>query len=103
MKPSEITAILAQKYPNFSKITMCMISHPERYGVRLTADAVKYLQELYPELEAPYLPRRRRKSAPKKSHRLSFYVDDDDLAKVKASAEEAGCKTMQEYLHNLIK
>ena len=103
MKHSEITATLAQKYPKFSKITMCMISHPERYGVRLTSEAVKYIREIYPEHEAPYMPRRRQKSAQQKNHRLSFYVDDDDLAKVKASAEEAGCKTMQEYLHNLIK
>lgn len=106
MTRSEIIATLNQKYPNFSKITMCMVLHPERYGVCLTSEASTYIQEIYPDIEPPYIPKKRhKKKAPakrKKGNRLSFYVDDDELAHVKAAAEEAGCKTMQEYLSTLI-
>ena len=95
----EMIATLAEKYPNFSKITACMISHPERYGVGLTKEAQQYLYTAYPELKPP---QKRKKPNRKKDRRIVFYVDDDEMTAVKTAAEGSGCKTMQEYLAKLM-
>lgn len=106
MGRSQIVATLSKKYPKFTKMQMCMVLHPERYGVCLTSEAQSYLQDIYPEIGKPYVTRRRRKTNPprrKKANRLSVYVDDEELALVKERAEEAGCATMQEYLTTLLR
>ncbi len=96
---AEIIATLAEKYPKFGKSTMSMISHPERYGVCLTPEAKKYLSQKYPEKA----PQKRKPPRRKKNNRLSVYVDDADAERVKVAAEQAGCRTMQEYLSKLIR
>ena len=107
MTKKQMIATLAEKYPNFTKVQACMISHPERYGIGLTAEAQQYLQEIYPETKtrqsAISTKKKRKPANRKKGRRLVIYVDDDEMAAVKADQEASGCKTMQEYLTSLIR
>ena len=107
MTKKEMIATLAEKYPNFSKVTACMIAHPERYGLGLTQEAQQYLQEIYPEAEieetGKSAKKKRKPPNRKKNKRIVLYVDDDLMMQVKDDVARAGFDSMQSYLTALVK
>ena len=56
MTNNEVIELLKPHFPKFSKIQCSMLSHPEEYGVQLTAQAKKLL---------PALPKTPRTAKPK--------------------------------------
>lgn len=101
----EIIAILRKTYPNFSKISLSM-ARSSRYGVCLTADAVRTLRKIYPDFKidskAVFTSLTQSEKKRTKSNRVAVRMDDATYAKFKDAFEASGEKTVQDYLEKII-
>lgn len=90
----EVTRALKEKFPKFSRVTLCMINNPE-YGIFFSEEAESYLkrQGVIPTAKRPVR---------KKANRLSARVDDDTYRKIEEITSKTG-QTMQQYLESLVK
>jgi predicted DNA binding CopG/RHH family protein len=102
-RSKDIVAALSAHYPKFSKVQVCMIRNPE-YGIRLTAKGERILKEkniiLTPQKHKG--AKRDQKQMPQRK-RVSLRLSNADYEKLKESAKETGCKSIQEYLEMVIK
>lgn len=85
---TELISLLKERFPNYSKIANSMANNPEKYGLRLTAEAEKLIKG---EKKAPI-------SKPKNP---SITISSDLKSKIKSSAEANGV-SVEEYLRGLI-
>ena len=92
--PVEAVAVLREKYDGFDKPLWSRCRHPEKYGVRLTAEAEKVLAENGVEIK-----RKRRDIRSKaKSNRIAFRTSDAIFEALQRKAELGGGMTMQDAM-----
>lgn len=104
----EIIATLRSKFPKFSKVTLCMVRNPA-YGCALSEEAVRTLQDIYPDLKVAQnrsscvKPRKRQSvSNRKKAHRLTVRLDDEAYAKFEAALKSASATSTQAFLEKVL-
>ena len=91
--------MLKEKYPGFDKPLWSRCRHPEKYGVRLTAEADKMLAQ-----KGVKIPRKRADRRSKaKSKRITFRASDEIFAALQCKAEITGEGTMQELMERAVK
>lgn len=101
----EIIATLRETFPKFSKGQLSMV-RSSRYGVALSAFAVRTLHEIYPDFKIDsrgvFTSLTRSPEKRSKSNRVAVRLDDAAYAKFKEAFEASGEKTMQDYLEKII-
>ena len=104
----EIVSVLKEKFPKFSKIAWCMAQNPA-YGVALSEDAARTLQEIYPDYKVAQKPsscvkpsKRRSVSNRKKAHRLTVRLDDEAYTKFEAALKKTSATSTQAFLEKVL-
>ncbi len=96
--PVEAVAVLKEKYDGFDKPLWSRCRHPEKYGVRLTAEAEKVLAKNGVEIK-----RKRRDIRSKaKSNRITFRTSEAIFEALQRKAEKDGSVGMQEAMERAV-
>lgn len=91
LKTSDIVAVMRTEYPLYSKMTNCMVEHPEKYGVKLIPEAEALLEQ---EITGG-----RRGDRHRNRYRLVCRVTKDRYEEVKQAVEADGrFPTVQAFL-----
>lgn len=93
---------LADKFPKFSRVQMCMIRNPE-YGIQLAPEAVSVLRDkgVLPKVKVPVQSVKQAYKR-KKPNRFTVRLSDSQTVRFLQAKEASGCATVQEYLEKLI-
>ena len=100
----QMTEVLREAFPSFSKIQASMVNAPEKYGLCLTpeAEAVLIANFGYGDgLNAKL--RKNSKVKRHKSNRMAVRLDDPTYDMVKDKMAEMGLKNAQDFLELAIK
>ena len=92
---NDMIALLQKRFPKYSKATQSMVTNPEKYGVRLTADAEAALKKMF------YKPPKTEKKRAK-ANRISARLDDETYKRLNELMDEYGCETVQQAVERLI-
>lgn len=96
--PVEAVEVLKERFPGFDKPLLSRCRYPEKYGVRLTADAEKMLTEKGVEI-----PRRRRDKRSKgKSSKVTFRTSEAIFDALQFKAEREGLTRMQDAVEKAV-
>lgn len=96
--PVEAVAVLKEKYHGFDKPLWSRCRHPEKYGVRLTAEAEKVLAENGVEIK-----RKRRDARSKaKSNRITFRTSSAIFDALQRKAMSDGNARMQDAVEKAV-
>lgn len=85
----EVIALLNPHFPKFTKIQCSMLTHPDQYGLQLTAAA---------KAKLPPVPTKQAAKR-KKPNRLVVYLDDEQYTRL--MAKKGGAST-QQYLESVL-
>lgn len=86
---AQIVEKMREKFPKFSKVTLCMIRNPE-YGVDFSAAAKRHMRKQ---------TARKNRTVDKK---LTVRLADDEYLNVQAAMLKTGCKTYRELIERAI-
>lgn len=95
---------LHDKYSGFTKIQSSFISHPEVYGLCLTAEAEDELVNKYGIGAglAHYKPKRKRSDKRRKTNRMEVRLNDELYVRVMALMHSMNFTTVQEFLETTL-
>lgn len=97
--PVEAVEVLKERFPGFDKPLLSRCRYPEKYGVRLTADAEKMLTEKGVEI-----PRRKRDKRSKgKSSRITFRTSETTFAALQSTLDAERNETMQDAVEKAVR
>ena len=96
--PVEAVEILKERFCGFDKPLLSRCRYPEKYGIRLTAEAEKMLTE-----KGIKIPRRKRDKRSKgKSSRITFRTSGAILDALQFKAEREGLTRMQDAVEKAV-
>ena len=96
--PVEAVEILKERFCGFDKPLLSRCRYPEKYGIRLTAEAEKMLTE-----KGIKIPRRKRDKRSKgKSSRITFRTSEAVLDALQFKAEREGLTKMQDAVEKAV-
>lgn len=101
---AEMTRLLREHFPNYSKIQAAMVNSPEKYGVCLTSQAEAAIIAAFGYGEG--LNTRQGKKQPakrKKDNRLVVRLDDSAYQAAMEKMKELGYSSTQDFVEAAIK
>ena len=95
--------LLHDKYPKFGRVQMCMIRNPE-YGLQMAQGAVSILEANGIYLNGKNKNKKvKQASQRKKENKITVRLSDAEKVRLLELKEQAGCKSVQEYIEKIIK
>ena len=95
----QMTELLCQHFPNYSKIQSAMVNAPEKYGICLSPEAEAILVANFgpgPGLNSK--TRRKTQVKRNKTNRMAVRLDDRSYNMVKIKMAQMGLKSAQDFL-----
>lgn len=100
----EMTEVLSEIFPAFSKIQASMINAPAKYGLCLTPEAETYLVNIFGYGDGLNVKiKKGRQVKRNKSNRMAVRLDDPTYDMVKEKMAQMGLKNAQDFLELAIK
>jgi hypothetical protein len=98
VKAEDVVRTLREQYPGYDKYLNSKVEQPEKYGVRLVNDAERLLAESFQKTaQETRKPDRRRLPC-----RVQFRLSRGEFGRLQLAFRNAGYKTMQEGMKDMI-
>ena len=102
----DMTAALSNVFPKYNKVVAVSVNHPDTHGVCLLPEAEQILVTTFGEgpglAHYKYL-KKRKADKRRKTHRITFRMDDEMQAKADILKEAAGAFSWQELFEIMLK
>ena len=98
LQSQEIVKVVNKMYPRYDKYLQSKVERPEKYGIRLTAEAEKLLEEVFGS--GMYAPRKKEKR--RLAYRLSFRTTKTVYTQLQYILKSEGFNTIQACLTHIV-
>lgn len=95
---AQIVEVVRERYPGYDKYLHSKVKSPDRYGVRLVAEAERLLDEAF----LPTAPNGRKRDNRRLPVRIQCRLSKQDLGRLQQALMRSGFKTVQDGLAYII-